>query len=66
MTLGGVHLRAWFVAHTDESDWLSVFQEYNIFQVFNSEKIWDKKVSRRLKDIYNAVSMDYKNPVIRS
>lgn len=66
MTLGGVHLRAWFVAHTDESDWLSVFQEYNIFQVFNSEKIWDKKVSRRLKDIYNAVSMDYKNPEIRS
>lgn len=66
MTLGGVPLREWFITYTDESDWLSVFQKYNIFQVFNSKKTWNKKVSSRLKDIYNMVSIDYKNPVIRS
>lgn len=66
MTLGGIFIRKWFVEKTEIKDWLSVFKEYDVFQVFISPKQWDKKKTRFVKDIYNVMSMDYKNPDFRS
>lgn len=49
-----------------EQDWLSVMEEYNAFQAFVSNKKWNKKKLRIVKDIYNEISFDYKNHEIRS
>lgn len=66
VTIGGKNLQHWFLENTVEQDWLSVMEEYNAFQAFISNKKWDKKKLRIVKDIYNEISFDYKNHEIRS
>lgn len=66
VTIGGKSLQHWFWENTVEQDWLSVMEEYNAFQAFVSNKKWDKKKLRIVKDIYNEISFDYKNHEIRS
>lgn len=66
VTIGGKSLQHWFLENTVEQDWLSVMEEYNAFQAFVSNKKWNKKKLRIVKDIYNEISFDYKNHEIRS
>ena len=67
MTYKKIPIRDWFVKNSSPEDWLSVFRDYDVFQAFNSEKDWsNKKKIRYVKEIYNAMSYDYKNPEYRS
>lgn len=66
MTLYGEQIRKWFIQHTNQDDWLSVFKAYDVFQTINFRKEWSKKKTRYVKNIYNAMSLDYKNPEFRS
>lgn len=66
MTLEGIPIREWFVKKTEPKDWISAFKEYDVFQAFISPKQMDKKKTRIIKDIYNIMSLDYKNPDFRS
>ena len=67
MTYKKIPIRDWFVKNSSPEDWLSVFRNYDVFQTFNSEKDWsNKKKIRYVKEIYNAMTYDYKNPEYRS
>ena len=67
MTYKKIPIRDWFIKNSSPEDWLSVFRNYDVFQTFNSEKDWsNKKKIRYVKEIYNAMSYDYKNPEYRS
>lgn len=66
MTLNGIQIREWFIDNTNQDDWLSAFKEYDVFQSFVAGKLWDKKKTRCVKNIYNEMSVDYKNPDFRS
>lgn len=67
MTYKKIPIRDWFVRNSLPEDWLSVFRDYDVFQAFISKKDWsNKKKIRYVKEIYNAMSYDYKNPEYRS
>ena len=67
MTYRDIPIRQWFVEHSTEEDWISVFTNYDAFQIFDNHKDWnDNKKIRYMKQIYNAMSMNYKNPDFRS
>ena len=67
MTYRNTPIREWFIQNTTPDDWTTVFRDYDIYQVFMPAKDWtDKKKIRYIKDIYNKISFDYKNPENRS
>lgn len=67
MTYQKEPIREWFVKHSSQEDWISVFQNYDVYQIFNPEKDWSNhKKIRFVKEIYNIMSYDYKNPEFRS
>ena len=60
-------IREWFIQNSTPDDWATVFRDYDIYQVFIPDKDWtDKKKIRYVKDMYNKISFDYKNPENRS
>jgi len=67
MTYKNENIRSWFIANTDENDWLSVFRKYDVFQAFTSNKDWtDKRKIRYIKGFYSKMGFSYKNPEFRS
>ena len=60
MTYEKTPLKEWFLKNTKIDDWISVFDEYGIFQVYVPNKKWTKKKVRHMKDIYKSISIDYK------
>ena len=65
-TYEGIPLREWFVKNTDEDDWTSVFDEYNVFQVVNKGKTWTRNRVRYLKSLYAESTIKYHFPQKRS
>lgn len=61
MVVDGTPIKEWFIKYTDESDWISAFRNYELFDIYTPAKTWDKKKLRIAKNIYNAVSIDYKS-----
>jgi hypothetical protein len=66
MTYRKIPIREWFIQNTIMEDWTTVFLEYNVFQVFISEKKWTNKKIRFVRNMYEKISFDYKNPYFRS
>jgi len=67
MTYRNIPIREWFIQNSTPEDWTTVFRDYDIYQAFVSDKDWtDKKKIRYVKDMYNKISFDYKNPENRS
>jgi len=66
MTYCKIPIKEWFITNTSQEDWASVFKELNVFQAWIPDKIWTKKKVRYVKEIYDLVSLDYKNPDFRS
>lgn len=67
MTYQSSPIREWFVLNSGTEDWISVFRDYDVFQAFVPNKEWeDLKKIRHVKNIYNKISYDYKNPENRS
>ena len=67
MTVGYKNIQEWFVNNTTPEDWESVFRDYDVFQAFTSQKDWsNRKKIRYVKNIYDKLSFDYKNPENRS
>lgn len=67
MTYRNTPIREWFIQNSTPDDWATVFRDYDIYQVFIPDKDWtDKKKIRYVKDMYNKISFDYKNPENRS
>ncbi len=67
MTYQNIPIREWFIQNSTPDDWAAVFRDYDIYQAFVHDKDWtDKKKIRYVKDMYNKVSFDYKNPKNRS
>lgn len=57
MVVDGTPIKEWFIKYTDESDWISAFRNYELFDIYTPAKTWDKKKLRIAKNIYNAVSI---------
>lgn len=67
MTYQEIPIREWFIQNTTSNDWISVFRHYDVFQAFVPNKDWtDKNKIRYVKELYNIMSYDYKNPENRS
>lgn len=67
MTYQQIPIREWFIQNSTPDDWATVFRNYNIYQVFIPDKDWDdRKKIRYVKDMYNKISFDYKNPENRT
>lgn len=66
MTYQGTNIRKWFVENTTVEDWALVMEEYNVFQIFVSNKNWTNKRIRYVKEIYMALRQTNKNPDFRS
>lgn len=66
MTYRKMPIREWFIQNTIMEDWATVFLGYNVFQVFISEKKWTNKKIRFVRNMYEKISFDYKNPDFRS
>lgn len=67
MTYRNIPIREWFIQNSTPDDWVTVFRDYDLFQAFVPDKNWtDKKKIRYVKDMYNKISFDYKNPENRS
>ena len=67
MTYRNIPIREWFIQNSTPDDWATVFRDYDIYQAFVPAKDWtDKKKIRYVKDMYNKISFDYKNPGNRS
>lgn len=66
MTYRGTNIRQWFVENTTVEDWASVMEDYNVFQIFVSDKSWTNKRIRYVKEIYTSLRKVNKNPDFRS
>ena len=66
MTYQGTNIRKWFVENTTVEDWASVMEEYDVFQIFVSNKNWTNKRIRYVKEIYKKLRQTHKNPDFRS
>lgn len=66
MTYSKIPIKDWFIANTTHEDWASVFNEYNVFQAWVPNKVWTKKKVKYIKEMYDLISMNYKNPDFRS
>ncbi len=66
MTFRKQPIREWFVKNSTQLDWISVFREYDVFESHEFTKDWNLKKIRAMKQLYDTVSFDYKNPVFRS
>ena len=67
MTIGNKNIQEWVINNTTPEDWESVFRDYDVFQAFTSQKDWsNRKKIRYVKNIYDQLSFDYKNPENRS
>ena len=67
MTYQSTPIREWFILKSTKEDWLSVFRNYDVFQSFVINKdLEDLKKIRYVKNIYNKISYDYKNPENRT
>ena len=66
MTYQGTNIRKWFVENTTVEDLALVMEEYNVFQIFVSDKSWTNKRIRYVKEIYTALRQANKNPDFRS
>ena len=66
MIYRGTNIRKWFVENTTVEDWALVMEEYNVFQIFGSNKNWTNKRIRYVKEIYTALRQANKNPDFRS
>ena len=66
MIYRGTNIRKWFVENTTVEDWALVMEEYNVFQIFVSNKNWTNKRIRYVKEIYTALRQANKNPDFRS
>lgn len=66
MTYSKISIRDWFIENTTYEDWASVFNEYNVYQAWVSDKVWTKKKVKYIKEMYGLISMNYKNPDFRS
>ena len=67
MTYRYIPIREWFIQNSVPDDWANVFRYYDVNKAFVSDKDWtDKKKIRYVKDMYNKISFDYKNPENRS
>ena len=65
MIYRGTNIRKWFVENTTVEDWALVMEEYNVFQIFVSNKNWTNKRIRYVKEIYTLRQAN-KNPDFRS
>ena len=59
-------MRSWFVMNTGIDDWYSVAETYGVAECIIKEKDWTNKKIKYLKEIWNLVNFDYKNPENRS
>lgn len=66
MTYQGTNIRKWFVENTTVEDWALVMEEYDVFQIFVSDKSWTNRRIRYVKEIYTALRQANKNPDFRS
>lgn len=58
--LNGLPMRTWFLKNTTIDDWASVFETYNVFRTFVSEKDWTEANIQAVRKMYDCVSFDYK------
>lgn len=64
MPFHGTNLFSWFVHNTDISDWLFLYENSNLVNLFDTEKEWPNKRIRVFKNLHSAPSS--KNPKKRS
>ena len=53
-------LRKWFLQNADYDDIICVLTEYGVFDAFVDDKYWTNKRIRYAKEIYGAMTFDYK------
>lgn len=58
MTYQGTNIRKWFVENTTVEDWALVMEEYDVFQIFVSDKSWTNKRIRYVKVLIGNYSKD--------
>lgn len=57
---GGVSLKEWFINNTNLADWVSIFEEFDVFSTYIPNKEWTLFRIHQVRKIYDAVSIDYK------
>ena len=60
MHIGGIRLPLLIAQETTIDDWASVFEIYNVFQIFDPDKDWTDHKIKSVRKMYNLISMDYK------
>ena len=58
--LRGIPMRQWFIENTNTDDWASVFETYDVFRSFESDKVWTSTKIQHVRKMFDVVSIDYK------